>query len=106
MAEWSKLADDMKMCVTIYKEIEAGRPIWFTRLAKLLEDDMSRIKVSYLEDKLMDLGILDKQWIAVKTKRKRRWWWPKTVRLNTYCYRVCKCPEDFIKNVAENVTRN
>ena len=93
MANWSELADDMKMVVTIYKEVQAGRPVWFTRLAELLKDDgITRSRLSYLEDRLYDLGIIDKQWEKVEKK------W-------TYCYRVCKCPLGFIKNVADNVVR-
>ena len=99
MVSWKKLADDLKMCTVIYKEIQAGRPIWFSRLAEILKDEMKPHQISLLEDRLMDLGVLDKQYQIVEEKRDG-----KTVRLNTYCYRICKCPEGFIENVADNVT--
>ena len=93
MVEWSKLSNDLKMCVTIYNELKAGRPIWASRLVELLKDDMARMDVSKNEDRLMDLGILDKEY-------------EKVGRMWTCCYKICWEAEDFIKNVAENVTRN
>jgi hypothetical protein len=90
MTKWSNLADDMKMCVTIYRERKAGREVWFTRLSELLKDYMSRLTISKNEDRLMDLGILDKEYVKVDGK------W-------TYCYRIGEDARFFVKNVAENL---
>ena len=46
MAEWDALAKDMKMLVTIYNERKAGRPIWFSRLAELLKDDLTKTDIT------------------------------------------------------------
>ena len=92
MSEWTDLADDMKMCVTIHNELKVSRPVWFTRLAELLKADMGRHDISKLEDRLMDLGILDKQYEKVDGK------W-------TNCYRICSEAASFIENVADNTEK-
>jgi len=90
---WGRLAPDLKMCVTIYNEQQQGRDVWTGRLLELLKGELTRQQVSMNEDRLMDLGILDKQWKMAEGK------W-------TYCYRICRCTENFIKNVAENNQRS
>jgi hypothetical protein len=90
MPKWNQLAPDLKMCVTIFQEQSKGHEVWNTRLLELLKNDLTRTQISMLEDRLMDLGVLDKQWKSVDGK------W-------TYCYRICKCTEFLIKNVVENL---
>ena len=92
MVDWDKLSPDLKMCVTIYNERESGRMVWATRLCELLKDDLTRTEVSRNEDRLMDLGILDKRYEKVEGK------W-------TCCYLIEPEAEAFIENVAANVTR-
>lgn len=90
MPKWTKLAPDLKMCVKIYQEQVEGREVWSGRLLELLKKDLTRTQISMNEDRLMDLGVLDKQWKSVDGK------W-------TYCYRICKCTEWLIKNITENL---
>ena len=92
MVAWNQLSDDLKACVIIYNEIKTGRKIWFTKLAELLKDDMTKHDISRLEDRLMDLGILDKQYEKIDGK------W-------TYGFRICSEAYNFIENVANNTEK-
>ena len=92
MPEWSKLSPNLKMCVKVYQEREAGRDVWATRLVELLKGDVSKLEVSKNEDKLMDLGILNKQY-------------KKVDGLWTSCYLICDESESFIKNIVENLDK-
>jgi predicted transcriptional regulator len=91
VAKWSDLADDMKMLVTIHNEVEAGRPVWFTRLAELLKDDMTKTTISMLEDQLYDMGMIDKQ---TELCQDGKW---------GSCYRIESEAQAFVKKVADNV---
>lgn len=91
MPKWSNLADDMKMLVTIHREVKAGRPVWFTRLAELLKDDMNKTTISKLEDRLYDLGIIDKKYERCPDGK-----WSS-------CYRIASEAQSFVKNVADNL---
>jgi hypothetical protein len=92
MVEWSKLAPDLKMCVTIHNENVAGRKVWMSRLKELLKEDCTKLELSKAEDKLNDLGIIRGDYEKVDGK------W-------TYCYRIDSDAKSFIKNVAENSRR-
>ena len=92
MTEWDRLSADLKMCVTIYDERESGRKVWASRLCDLLKGDLSRMEISQNEDCLMDIGVLDKQYVKVDGM------W-------TNCYIIEPEAEGFIANVAANVRR-
>jgi len=91
MAEWNQLANDFKMCVVIYREAQAGRLLWFTRLSELLKDDMTRHELSMLEDKLQDIGVLYKKYEEVDG-------------INSCCYFIVGEAQNLIKNISENLT--
>ena len=90
--EWNKLAPDLKMCVTIHNENEAGRKVWMGRLLELLKDDCTKLEISKAEDKLNDLGLIKGAYEKVDGK------W-------TYCYQIDSDAEYFVKNVSEGVRR-
>ena len=91
MTGWTDLANDMKMCVMIYREAKAGRRLWFTKLAELLKDDMSRLDISMLEDKLQDIGVLYKKYHTIN-------------RIHSCCFFIEDDALGFIENVSENLT--
>ena len=90
MTKWESLSDDLKVCVRIYQEQSAGKDVWFSRLAELLKDDVSKANLPKCEDKLMDLGILDKRYIKVDG-------------LWTSCYIIGPEAESFIENIVKNL---
>mgnify|MGYP001210631150 CR=1 FL=1 len=90
MTKWKSLSNDLKICVRIYQERLAGRETWASRLTELLKDDMTRTDVSMCEDKLMDLGILDKQYVKVEGK------W-------TYCYKIESEAKSFIEGIVKHL---
>jgi hypothetical protein len=92
VVEWSKLAPDLMMCVTIYNENCSGRKVWMSRLVELLKDDCTKLELSKAEDKLNDLGMIAGGYEEVDGK------W-------TYCYHIDRDVESFISNVAGNVGR-
>ena len=92
MASWSLLSSDLKMCVKVYQEREAGRDVWGSRMVELLKGDVSKLEVSKSEDRLMDLGILDKKY-------------KKVDGLWTSCYLICNESESLIKNIVENLAK-
>ena len=92
MTNWIDLSTDLKMCVTIHNENKAGRKVWMSQLVQLLKDDCSKLDISKAEDKLNDLGIIKGDYEKVDGK------W-------TYCYQIDSDAQSFVKNVAENVTR-
>ena len=90
MTKWESLSDDLKVCVRIYQDQSAGKDVWFSSLAELLKDEVSKVDLSKCEDKLMDLGILDKRYIKVDGM------W-------TSCYQISPEAESFIKHIVENL---
>ena len=91
MAGWNELSVDLKMCVVIYKENQAGRKVWMSRLVELLKNDADRMTVSKNEDRLYDLGIINMGYERVDGK------W-------TNCLSLGPEANGFVKNVAENLT--
>lgn len=91
MSEWSKLSPDLKICVVIYRENQAKREVWRTRLCQLLEGELTKQEISKNEDRLMDLGVLDSEYRKVDG-------------LWTSCFSICSEAKGFIDNVSENLT--
>ena len=91
MVSWNDLSDDLKICVVIHKENEAGRKVWMSRIVKILKGDVSRIRVSKTEDRLYDLGIIDGKY----EKYEGRW---------TRCFKIDSSAMSFVKNIVENLT--
>ena len=92
MPSWSELSPDLKMCTKVYQERQAGRDVWASRMVELLKGDVTKLEISKAEDKLMDMGILDKQY-------------KKVDGLWTSCYLICSEAESLIKNIAENLDK-
>lgn len=69
----TELANDLKMMLNIYHHDQAGTPIWFSKLAEEL--NIPRVEISKLDDKLSDLGLIDREYMLVDGK------W-------TYCYHI------------------
>ena len=90
MVAFSRLAPDLKMCVRIYQERVKGKEVWFSRLVELLKGDVSKLEISKNEDRLMDIGILDKEYKKVES-------------LWTSCYVIDEMAESFVENVVENL---
>jgi len=91
MVEWSKLAPDLKMLVTVYRENQSGAAVWMSRLAELLDGHCTKLELSKAEDKLNDLGLIDGKY-------------EKVGRLWTHCYKVSSDAENFVKNISNNLT--
>ena len=91
MADWSVLSADLKVCYFIYGAEQKNEKIWFSKLVKLLDKDVSRGTISKSIDKLFDLGMIDGQWEKVDGK------WTRT-------FTVTGETKSFIRNIFKNAT--
>lgn len=93
MVEWSVLSNDLKICTVVYEyDRVKGEKVWFSKLVKILEGDMSRVTISKSLDKLFDLGMVDGNWEKVEGK------WTRT-------FTVAGESEDLIKNIYQTTKR-
>ena len=58
----TRISDDFLISSIIKLYNDAGKPIWFNKLEKLLEGRMSRATISRNIDKLFDYGIINGTW--------------------------------------------
>lgn len=70
MVRWKLLSPDLKVSCKIYEysNVKEGE-IWFSKLVKVLDGDVSKVTISKSLDRLYDLGIIDGEWKKVE----KRW---------------------------------
>lgn len=61
-----KLADDLVFLLEVYTHELKENPIWFTKMVEI--GKLDRRTISKLEDRLYDLGLLDRAWENVENK--------------------------------------
>lgn len=94
MANWELLSPDLKVCSVIYEFSKVRKEkIWFNKIVRVLDNDVSRSTVSKSLDKLFDLGIIDGNWEKVNG---RKW---------TRVFKIAGEANDFVKNIYDNTER-
>lgn len=59
------LSNDFLVCVRIYEYNEKGEKVWFSKLAKGMDGELTRSTVSKCLDRLFDRGMIDGGWEKV-----------------------------------------
>jgi hypothetical protein len=84
---------DFRVLAKLYEYIEIKKQqIWFSKLVSCFEGKIPKVEISKSEDKLYDLGIIDK-----KYQRAEGLW--------TSCYIIEDEAMDFAKTLYESFTR-
>ncbi|MCJ7572583.1 MAG: hypothetical protein MUO82_12050 [Candidatus Thermoplasmatota archaeon] len=93
MTKWELLSPELKVCSVIYEFTKIKKEkIWFSKIVKILDKDVSRSTISKGLDKLFDLGIIDGNW----EKAERKW---------TRVFNIAGEANDFVKSIYENTKR-
>ena len=93
MDNWALLSPELKVCYVIYEFTNLkGKRIWFNKIVKILENEISRSSVSKSLDKLFDLGIIDGKWELADGK------WSRS-------FNIAGEANEFVKSICENSRR-
>ncbi|MCK5260545.1 MAG: hypothetical protein KAJ44_00015 [Thermoplasmatales archaeon] len=93
MTNWELLSPELKACSVIYEFTQIKKEkIWFNKIVKILEKDVSRSTISKSLDKLFDLGVIDGNW----KKAEGKW---------TRVFNISGEAKDFVKSIYNNTRR-
>lgn len=84
-----RISDEFRVCLRIYEYNLRNEPVWFSKLADSLKDDMCCATVSLCLDRLYDCCMIDWDWLSVDGK------W-------TRCVKVDSDFEGFIKGLYQS----
>lgn len=59
------LSNDFLVCVRIYEYNEKGEKVWFSKLVKGMDRELTQSTISKCLDRLFDRGMIDGEWEKV-----------------------------------------
>ena len=92
MLDWNKLSNELKMCVLIYKEQEAGKVVRASRLVELMKDLLPGEEALDCAESFTDLGIIASKHTKIGDD------WPE-------CYSIPPESLSFVEDIIEKLSK-